>query len=248
MRSTLEWREQFGPKVKVRRKKGFGSMVIERNLASALDAKVDLKFDPDGLRCSHRDSGEPDSRRALSAAAVARPMELFAAADVVGKYQSKWEFDMHKPLSALAALAVVAAVALPAPSMAQGRERTKVGTLTCDISAGIGLIITSKKELTCMFTPSQPGPREVYTGSITKFGLDLGATAGGEMVWAVYAPTTRQFGALAGHYGGASAEATVGAGRRRQRPGRRLEPHRDLAAGIGAGAGRPQCGGRRRRT
>jgi hypothetical protein len=63
-----------------------------------------------------------------------------------------------------------------------------------------------------MFTPSQPGPREVYTGSITKFGLDLGATAGGEMVWSVYAPTNRRFGALAGHYGGASAEATVGAG------------------------------------
>jgi hypothetical protein len=118
---------------------------------------------------------------------------------------------MHRPLSALAALAVAAAVALPVPTMAQA-ERTKVGTLTCDISAGIGLIITSKKELTCMFTPSQPGPREVYTGSISKFGLDLGATAGGEMVWAVYAPTTRRFGALAGQYSGASAEATVGAG------------------------------------
>src|ERR1039458_6015754 len=91
---------------------------------------------------------------------------------------------MHRRLSALAALAVVAALALPAPSIAQGWERTKVGSLTCDISAGIGLIITSKKELTCMFTPSQPGPREVYTGSITKFGLDLGATAGGEMIWA----------------------------------------------------------------
>jgi PAS domain S-box-containing protein len=48
---TLEWREQFGPKVKIRRKKGFGSMVIERNLARALDAKVDLDFKPDGLRC-----------------------------------------------------------------------------------------------------------------------------------------------------------------------------------------------------
>jgi hypothetical protein len=119
---------------------------------------------------------------------------------------------MHRRFSALAALAVAAAVALPAPSIAQGRERSKAGTLACDISAGIGLIITSKKELTCMFTPSQPGPREVYTGSITKFGLDLGATAGGEMVWAVYAPTNRKFGALAGHYGGASAEATVGAG------------------------------------
>lgn len=119
---------------------------------------------------------------------------------------------MQKRLSAFAALAVVAAMALPVPAMAQGPERTKAGTLTCDISAGIGLIITSKKEVTCMFTPSQPGPREVYTGSISKFGLDLGATAGGEMVWAVYAPTTRKFGALAGHYGGASAEATVGAG------------------------------------
>ena len=43
-------------------------------------------------------------------------------------------------------------------------------------------------------------------------GLDLGATTGGEMIWAVYAPTTRRFGALAGHYAGATAEATVGAG------------------------------------
>ncbi len=118
---------------------------------------------------------------------------------------------MHRPLSAFAALVVVAAMALPVPAMAQ-RERTKVGTLTCDISGGIGLIITSHKDVTCMFTPAQPGPREVYVGGINKFGLDLGATAGGEMVWSVYAPTTRRFGALAGNYGGASAEATVGAG------------------------------------
>ena len=47
----LNWREQNGPKVKARRKKGFGSMVIERNLARALDAQVDMEFEPDGLRC-----------------------------------------------------------------------------------------------------------------------------------------------------------------------------------------------------
>ena len=47
----FEWCEQNGPTVKMRRKRGFGSMVIERNLASALDATVNLKFDPDGLRC-----------------------------------------------------------------------------------------------------------------------------------------------------------------------------------------------------
>jgi PAS domain S-box-containing protein len=48
---VLDWREELGPKVKNRRKKGFGSMVIERNLARALDAEVNLDFDPDGLRC-----------------------------------------------------------------------------------------------------------------------------------------------------------------------------------------------------
>ena len=47
----LDWRERLGPKVKLRRKKGFGSMVIERNLARALDAEVNLEFDPNGLHC-----------------------------------------------------------------------------------------------------------------------------------------------------------------------------------------------------
>src|SRR4029077_1186253 len=136
---------------------------------------------------------------------------VFSAGVIRRRSNRKREFHMHRPLSALAALVVVAAMALPIPAMAQ-RERTKVGTLTCDISGGIGLIITSHKDVTCMFTPAQPGPREVYVGGSNKFGLDLGATAGGEMVWSVYAPTTRRFGALAGNYGGASAEATVGAG------------------------------------
>jgi hypothetical protein len=50
-------------------------------------------------------------------------------------------------------------------------------------------------------------------GSISKFGIDLGATNGGRMVWAVFAPTSARLkGALAGSYAGATAEATVGAG------------------------------------
>jgi len=47
----LDWREAHGPKVKPRRKRGFGSMVIERNLARALEAKVTMNFEPDGLHC-----------------------------------------------------------------------------------------------------------------------------------------------------------------------------------------------------
>jgi Protein of unknown function (DUF992) len=122
--------------------------------------------------------------------------------------QLKQEITMRKILGTFAAIAVLSAMTIPS----QAADRTKAGTLSCDISGGLGLIITSKKELTCMFTPSAAGPREVYSGSITKFGLDLGATTGGEMVWAVFAPSDRRFGALAGEYGGASAEATVGGG------------------------------------
>jgi Protein of unknown function (DUF992) len=139
-------------------------------------------------------------------------LEPFAAGDVYRQYHSKQELDMLRGLSALSALALGVAVTMPTSAIAQVGNHTKVGGLTCDISAGIGVIIASKKNVTCLFTPAQRGPREVYVGEITKFGLDLGATTGGEMVWAVYAPSSRQFGALAGHYVGATAEATVGAG------------------------------------
>jgi len=127
---------------------------------------------------------------------------------------SRWsrKIAMHRRLIDFAAVALAAAVAVPTSTMAQRAERTKVGTLICDMAAGIGVIVASKKHVTCMFTPSFRGAREVYVGNISKFGLDLGATSGGEMVWAVYAPTNRRVGALAGRYVGATAEATVGAG------------------------------------
>jgi Protein of unknown function (DUF992) len=95
--------------------------------------------------------------------------------------------------------------------MAQA-QRARTGVLNCDVSAGIGLIIGSQRSVNCLFTPDVPGPQEGYFGTITKFGLDVGATAGGSMVWAVYADTTRGYGFLAGDYAGASGEATVAVG------------------------------------
>lgn len=47
----IDWHEQSGPKVKPRRKRGFGSLVIERNLSRTLDRDVELVFNPNGLRC-----------------------------------------------------------------------------------------------------------------------------------------------------------------------------------------------------
>jgi hypothetical protein len=109
--------------------------------------------------------------------------------------------------------AVTASILAAGASFAQiPAEHVQAGTLTCDISGGIGFIIGSQKALNCSFVPALPGPPEFYSGVITKLGIDLGGTRGGVMTWAVYAPTTRAAGFLAGIYAGASAEATLGAG------------------------------------
>jgi hypothetical protein len=105
-----------------------------------------------------------------------------------------------------------AVLALALAGTAQAQERVQAGSLTCDVSAGIGLIIGSQRNVSCTFTPAQPGPIEYYTGTISKLGVDIGVTTGGVMVWAVWAPTNRPAGALAGTYAGAAAEATVIAG------------------------------------
>ncbi|HEX2216609.1 MAG TPA: DUF992 domain-containing protein [Xanthobacteraceae bacterium] len=97
----------------------------------------------------------------------------------------------------------------PSPASAQS---AKVGTLDCDVSGGIGFIIGSRKEVTCMFTPTARGPREVYVGIMSRFGLDIGATGAGQVVWAVFADGVARRGTLAGIYSGASAAASLAVG------------------------------------
>ena len=105
-------------------------------------------------------------------------------------------------------LALVAAFWGAAAACAQAQPRaTQVGTLDCNVAAGI----TSQKAMVCTFT-SIRGGKEVYTGTVRKFGLDIGATAGGKIIWSVFAPGRAVRGALAGDYAGGSAEATIGAG------------------------------------
>jgi hypothetical protein len=107
--------------------------------------------------------------------------------------------------------AALAAAGLTAS--AQPQDRVQAGILNCDVAGGLGLILGSQKEVTCQFLPADTNsPREVYVGVINKFGLDIGATAKGQMVWNVFAPTSRPVAALAGDYVGAGAEATVAVG------------------------------------
>jgi len=107
------------------------------------------------------------------------------------------------------AAALAAMLALGSPASAAG---VKVGVLTCHVASGWGFIFGSSKDVHCNFSPSR-GYGERYVGSISKFGVDIGYTAGGVLVWDVIAPTaTLKRGALAGSYAGASASATAGVG------------------------------------
>lgn len=107
------------------------------------------------------------------------------------------------------AVALVALSAVAQPAFAQS---VKVGTLRCDVSGGLGLVITSARDMQCVFTSAR-GYRERYYGTIRKFGLDIGATGRGVLAWGVFAPTAGpRRGALAGDYAGVDASATVGAG------------------------------------
>jgi Protein of unknown function (DUF992) len=91
-------------------------------------------------------------------------------------------------------------------------QELKAGVLSCDVSAGMGLVLGSQKPVSCSFTPDGDGRREDYGGSITKFGLDLGHTRSSRMIWVVFTNTVAGPGFLAGDYFGATGEATVGAG------------------------------------
>jgi len=87
----------------------------------------------------------------------------------------------------------------------------EVGVLNCRMAGGAGYVVGSTKEISCVF--DRPGRDERYVGTISKLGIDVGATSMGNLAWGVVAPTNRiGRGALAGNYGGVSGEATVGVG------------------------------------
>lgn len=113
-------------------------------------------------------------------------------------------------LSALAGTAALATLLLA--GAAQADENTQLGTLDCDVSGGVGLILGSKKEMSCVFT-KKDGTVENYTGRVTKVGLDIGKTEEAHLKWKVLAPSGKaDAGALAGKYDGVGAEATVAGG------------------------------------
>jgi hypothetical protein len=112
---------------------------------------------------------------------------------------------MHGAIVALTGLAMASAVnAAPAG--------VKVGTLTCNVAGGVGFVFGSTKDLRCSYEPTA-ALAEHYAGTISKWGVDIGYTGKGKLVWAVFAPASDAHpGSIQGEYAGATAQANVGVG------------------------------------
>jgi hypothetical protein len=120
-------------------------------------------------------------------------------------------FMLRSILAAASAATLLVGVAPYAYSQNLAQSGANVGSLTCNVAGGIGFVFGSSKDLSCLFTRTN-GTAEKYTGSIKKYGVDIGFTKEAQMVWLVFAPGNIAPGAVAGSYGGATASATVGVG------------------------------------
>ena len=113
------------------------------------------------------------------------------------------------------ATALFALAAGAASSALAQQPGVELGVLECQIEGGVGLIISSSKDMRCDFQPSDATfAPEPYFGAVNKFGIDIGVTEATTMSWLVLAPSSNIYapGALAGDYVGASAEASAGIG------------------------------------
>src|SRR5215469_7431186 len=114
-------------------------------------------------------------------------------------------------LFAASTILSMALVTEPA-SASEGVYTVKTGYLTCVASSGWGFIFGSSRDIKCSYA-TKSGRVEYYTGTVSKFGADIGYLKSAVIVWAVAATTKElQAGALAGEYGGATASVSLGAG------------------------------------
>ena len=100
-----------------------------------------------------------------------------------------------------------------ASAHAQAQGAFRVGGLTCNTGARVGLIVGSRQDMRCVFQASGTGNQYIYAGAIRRLGLDVGVTRGGTLFWAVFARNSQiGRGTLRGNYVGASANAALGLG------------------------------------
>lgn len=117
----------------------------------------------------------------------------------------------HSILAAFALLTAATAHAQPAGTPATAKTGINVGSLSCTVAGGVGFIFGSSKALDCIFAPTN-GPAERYSGTVKKFGVDIGFTKEAHILWLVFAQGAVAPGALTGDYAGGTAGAAAGVG------------------------------------
>jgi hypothetical protein len=118
------------------------------------------------------------------------------------------------PIRLIAVLLGLILAFVPFAGPARSGAPIRLGILTCQIDGGTGKIISSRRELSCIFEDTNGQPFERYAGEIRRFGLDIGSTNYSDMGWAVFALADADIrpGVLQGSYAGISAGASLGIG------------------------------------
>jgi hypothetical protein len=120
---------------------------------------------------------------------------------------------MPKIVRCIAICFLLAIPAAASPANAQARQRVEVGMMVCTLSPGIGALIGSRRRMACRLDLFSGQRSENYAGTITRFGVDVGATAGGILTWRVFTRTRASGpGTIAGNYIGVSGDASLGIG------------------------------------
>jgi hypothetical protein len=103
----------------------------------------------------------------------------------------------------VAALMAVGLMAVPAQA-----NGVKLGTLTCQIEGGPGLLIGSVRQGECVYRDNQ-GHTKKYNAQLSRLGVDVGVTGNKTLVWAVFGVDGASNLGLKGTYTGINAEASL---------------------------------------
>jgi hypothetical protein len=115
---------------------------------------------------------------------------------------------INRLLKTIGAIALICVIAAPARAQA-----FRVGRLLCASTPRVGRVLGSTQSLRCVFHARNSPQQYVYVGRITRVGLDIGATSGGVLSWAVFARNSRIGpSTLRGSYVGASGNVALGPG------------------------------------
>ncbi len=120
---------------------------------------------------------------------------------------------MPRTMKSIGALTLALAIASSAAPGQAASGGVKAGYLKCDVEGNVSFIFGSSRDMVCTYTPEGGKRADRYSGEVKKFGVDIGYQEAGVILWGVIAPAADVGpGALAGDYGGVSADVAAGYG------------------------------------